>query len=128
MPLYHSSAALLAWGASLLHGNALVLGHRFSTKTFWPEVRQHDATVIQYVGETCRYLLSAPPQIDPSTGADLDRAHSVTKAFGNGLRPDIWERFKSRFGIETIAEFCKLCFRTIVLFRVIGTKPQVSKF
>jgi acyl-CoA synthetase (AMP-forming)/AMP-acid ligase II len=26
-------------------------------------------------------------------------------AFGNGLRPDIWNRFKERFGIEAIAEF-----------------------
>lgn len=105
MPLYHTSASVLAAASSLINGNALVLGHRFSTKTFWPEVRQNKVTIIQYVGETCRYLLSAPPQIDPSTGVNLDRAHSVTKAFGNGLRPDVWERFKSRFGIETIAEF-----------------------
>lgn len=26
-------------------------------------------------------------------------------AFGNGLRPDVWNRFKERFGIETIGEF-----------------------
>ena len=105
MPLYHSSAALLAFCTSLLNGNALVLGRRFSTQTFWNEVRQHDATIIQYVGETCRYLLAAPPQINPATGGNLDRIHCVTKAFGNGLRPDVWERFKSRFGIETIGEF-----------------------
>ncbi len=104
MPLYHSSATLLAFCTTLTNGNTLVLGHRFSTKTFWPEVRQHNATLIQYVGETCRYLLAAPPQLSPS-GENLDRAHSVTKAFGNGLRPDVWERFKTRFGIETIAEF-----------------------
>lgn len=105
MPLYHSSAALLALCASLVTSNTLVLGHRFSTKAFWPEVRQSNATIIQYVGETCRYLLSAPPQINPSTGENLDRANHVTKAFGNGLRPDVWERFKDRFGIETIGEF-----------------------
>ena len=105
MPLYHSSAAFLAFGTSLTTSNTLVLGHRFSTKTFWPEVRQSRATIIQYVGETCRYLLSAPPQLDPNTGENLDRANSVTKAFGNGLRPDVWERFKERFGIETIGEF-----------------------
>ena len=26
-------------------------------------------------------------------------------AFGNGLRADVWDKFRSRFGIETIAEF-----------------------
>ena len=61
--------------------------------------------MIQYVGETLRYLLSAPPQIDPTTGENLDRKHNVRIAFGNGLRPDVWNPFKDRFGIETIAEF-----------------------
>lgn len=86
-------------------GSALIIGRRFSNKTFWPDVRQYGATIIQHIGETCRYLLAAPPQFDPSTGANLDRAHKVRIAFGNGLRPDVWERFKERFGIETIAEF-----------------------
>lgn len=86
-------------------GSAFVLGYKFSTKLFWPEVRASKATVIQYVGETCRYLLSAPPQIDPSTGVNLDKKHHVRIAFGNGLRPDVWNRFKDRFGIETIGEF-----------------------
>ena len=105
MPLYHTSAALLGLCASMVTGSTLVLGHRFSTSTFWNEVRQHDATIIQYVGETCRYLLAAKPQHDPVTGENLDRAHNVTKAFGNGLRPDVWDRFKERFGIDTIGEF-----------------------
>ena len=105
MPLYHSSAAFLAFNTSLVTSNTLVLGHRFSTRNFWLEVRQSKATIIQYVGETCRYLLSAQPQFDPTTGENLDRVNHVTKAFGNGLRPDVWDRFKDRFGIDTIAEF-----------------------
>lgn len=105
MPLYHSSAALLGLCVSMANGNTLVLGHRFSTATFWKEVRQHDATAIQYVGETCRYLLAAKPQYDPVTGENLDRVNKVTRAFGNGLRPDVWNGFKERFGIDTIGEF-----------------------
>ncbi|KAJ6780243.1 hypothetical protein PWT90_10642 [Aphanocladium album] len=105
MPLYHASASLLGFSATVLGGSTLALGRKFSTKTFWPEVRASRATVIQYVGETLRYLLAAPPQRDPATGADLDKAHSVRIAFGNGLRPDIWKRFQARFGVETIAEF-----------------------
>ncbi|KAK4690322.1 hypothetical protein P7C71_g6443, partial [Lecanoromycetidae sp. Uapishka_2] len=105
MPLYHSSASFNAICVCLGNGSTLVLGHRFSTSSFWDDVRRHDATVIQYVGETLRYLLAAPSQKDPSTGANLDLANNVRLAFGNGLRPDVWERFKARFGIDTIAEF-----------------------
>ncbi|KAL8919452.1 MAG: hypothetical protein Q9172_004968 [Xanthocarpia lactea] len=105
MPLYHSTAGLLGFGTCLLSGTTFVLGHRFSNRTFWPEVRESQATVIQYVGEALRYLLAAPPQKDPTTAEDLDKRNRVRLAFGNGLRPDVWKRFQDRFGIEGIAEF-----------------------
>ncbi|KAI4273792.1 MAG: hypothetical protein L6R38_006254 [Xanthoria sp. 2 TBL-2021] len=105
MPLYHSTATILGFGTCLLSGITLVLGHRFSNCTFWPEVRDSQATVIQYVGETLRYLLAAPPQTDPTTGEDLDKRNKVRLAFGNGLRPDVWKRFQDRFGVEGIGEF-----------------------
>lgn len=85
-------------------GVTLHIGHKFSTRTFWPEVRSSKATIIQYVGETCRYLLSAPPQFS-ADGKNLDAENHVRMAIGNGLRPDVWNRFKNRFGIDTIAEF-----------------------
>ncbi|RSL50005.1 hypothetical protein CEP54_012142 [Fusarium duplospermum] len=105
MPLYHSSAAILSFCATLLGGSTQALGRKFSTKLFWKEVRESGATSIQYVGETLRYLLAAPPQYDPETGECLDKKHNVRVAFGNGLRPDIWNEFKERFGIEGICEF-----------------------
>ena len=105
MPLYHASATILGFGLCLEAGCTFAIGKKFSTKTFWKEARSHNATMIQYVGETCRYLLSAPPQIDPETGEDLDKKHSIRIAFGNGLRADVFERFRDRFGIDTIAEF-----------------------
>ncbi|TVY32319.1 Fatty acid transporter protein [Lachnellula occidentalis] len=105
MPMYHSSAALLGFCTVAISGGTLALGRKFSTKTFWTDCRSMDATVIQYVGETCRYLLSAPTEIDPATGQNLDKKNSVRLAFGNGLRPDIWNKFKERFGITEIAEF-----------------------
>ncbi len=104
MPLYHSSAAMLGCLAMLRSGGATALGRRFSTKTFWSDVRRHDATMIQYVGETCRYLLVAPPEFDPATGENLDRKHRVRIAYGNGLRGDVWNRFKERFGIDAVWE------------------------
>lgn len=98
MPLYHGTAFILGFGSCLATGATLVIGHKFSHKTFWPEVRASKATVIQYVGEACRYMLSAPP-------SPLDRQHHVHTAYGNGMRPDIWERFRTRFGVKNIAEF-----------------------
>ena len=105
MPMYHSTAAILGFGTCLVAGCTFIVGHRFSNRTFWSEVRDSKATVIQYVGETLRYLLTAPPQRDPVTGEDLDKKNNVRLAFGNGLRQDVWKRFQDRFGIEEIAEF-----------------------
>lgn len=98
MPLYHATAAILGLGSSLITGSAFIIGHKFSHSTFWPDVRQNNATVIQYVGEVCRFLVSAPPSPD-------DKNHNVRMAYGNGMRPDVWERFRSRFGIQLICEF-----------------------
>jgi solute carrier family 27 fatty acid transporter 1/4 len=52
----------------------------------------------QYIGEICRYLLSAPETPE-------EKEHKVQIMFGNGLRPPIWEQFTSRFGIYRIGEF-----------------------
>jgi acyl-CoA synthetase (AMP-forming)/AMP-acid ligase II len=98
MPLYHGSASVLGVGTMLMAGGAICLSQKFSHKTFWPEVRASKSTLVQYVGETCRYLLTAPP-------SPQDKQHHVRAAFGNGLRPDVWQPFKDRFGIQTIFEF-----------------------
>ena len=98
MPLYHASASLFGFLPVLNTGSSFVLSRKFSTAKFWPECRESGATVIQYVGETLRYLLASPP-------SDLDRQNNVRIAIGNGLRPDIWDQFKDRFGVPTIAEF-----------------------
>jgi solute carrier family 27 fatty acid transporter 1/4 len=54
--------------------------------------------VAQYIGEICRYLLSAPERPE-------DKAHKVQLMFGNGLRPQIWENFVNRFNVANIGEF-----------------------
>jgi fatty-acyl-CoA synthase len=55
-------------------------------------------TVVQYIGELCRYLLATPP-------SEWDRKHKVRIAIGNGLRPEIWDAFQTRFNIPEIGEF-----------------------
>ncbi|KAI2830438.1 hypothetical protein CBS12448_3205 [Aspergillus niger] len=105
MPLYHSSAAILGLMPCLWTGAALIIGRKFSARSFMREAGENDATIVQYVGETMRYLLAVPPAIDPVTGENLDKKHKIRLALGNGLRPDIWNRVKERFNIPTIAEF-----------------------
>ncbi|EPS30478.1 Isopenicillin N epimerase component 1 [Penicillium oxalicum] len=105
MPLYHSSAAILGFVTCLNNGSTIIVGRKFSARNFMKEARENDATIIQYVGETLRYILGSPAEIDPVTGENLDKKHKIRVAFGNGLRPDIWNRFKDRFNIPTIAEF-----------------------
>ena len=67
-------------GPRLTERTLLCRGHRGGC-SFWQDVTENKCTVIQYIGELCRYLLAAPP------GA-YDRKHSVRIAIGNGLRYD----------------------------------------
>jgi fatty-acyl-CoA synthase len=98
LPLHHSSGMLVGVGASVVARTPLALRARFSASQFWPDVRRYRATAILYIGELCRYLVNTPP-------CDEERDHRVRIAAGNGLRPDVWARFQTRFGIGTIREF-----------------------
>ncbi|XP_074650848.1 long-chain fatty acid transport protein 2-like [Tubulanus polymorphus] len=98
LPLYHSAAIMLALGACIDSGCTLVLRRKFSASQFLDDCRKYDVTVIQYIGELCRYL-AARPEL-PNDGE-----HGIRLAFGNGLRPDVWKTFNDRFGIEQIREF-----------------------
>lgn len=98
LPLYHTSGGNLAVGMMISSGATLCISRRFSTTKFWEEVRAFDCTVIQYIGEMCRYLMNAPAK-------DNDKQNHVRAAFGNGLRPDVWAPFQERFAIPAVYEF-----------------------
>lgn len=76
------------------------MGHKFSVSTFWAQIRLTHSNTIQYVGETCRYLVEAPENDDSRYCYG-----KVKLAYGNGLRMDIWTKFKKKFGIPAIGEF-----------------------
>jgi acyl-CoA synthetase (AMP-forming)/AMP-acid ligase II len=97
MPMYHGTGGVQAvW--MMMIGVTLCIGKRFSISKFWGEVRDSRATWITYVGETARYLLAAPP-------SPLDKDHHVRVMYGNGLRPDVWLKFRERFGVPEVCEF-----------------------
>ena len=98
LPMYHSVGGVVASGAVLVAGGSVVLRERFSARAFWDDVARYDCTLVQYIGELCRYLANAAPH-------PLETQHRIRLACGNGLRPDVWDTFKRRFGIPHVLEF-----------------------
>ena len=98
LPLYHSVGGVVATGATLVSGGAVVIRPRFSASDFWRDVREERCTLFQYIGELCRYLREC-------AAADIETAHELRMACGNGLRPDVWELFQERFQIPRILEY-----------------------
>jgi len=98
LPLYHASGFLLGVAAAITSRVPVAIRESFSASAFWDDVHRYHATAILYIGELCRYLVNSPPH-------PKELPNPVRVAVGNGLRPDIWPRFKSRFGIEHVREF-----------------------
>lgn len=108
LPLYHNNALTVSWASVVGAGSTMVLARKFSASRFWDDCRHYSVTACCYIGELCRYLLNQPEK-------NTDRNHSLRVMGGNGLRPDIWMKFKSRFGIPHIMELygaseCNIAF------------------
>ncbi|KAI9493492.1 hypothetical protein BDB00DRAFT_373773 [Zychaea mexicana] len=111
LPLYHSSGIIVSSAVALQAGATIVLGRKFSASRFWDDCAKYKVTVFTYIGEFCRYLLSQPkhPQ---------ERNHNVRLVYGNGMRPDVWNRFRNRFRIPEICEFYAATEAPTTLFNV----------
>jgi len=55
--------------------------------------------VFSFLGELCRYLVNAPP-------CEADAKVKLDFAIGNGMRPDIWDKF----------QVLSMCFFDFALF------------
>jgi fatty-acyl-CoA synthase len=98
LPFYHSMGGVAATGALLVKGGSVLIREKFSARRFWEDIRKHECTIFQYIGELCRYLLKSSPSHD-------ERDHHLRLCCGNGLGGDIWHEFKGRFRIPHILEF-----------------------
>jgi fatty-acyl-CoA synthase len=98
LPLYHANGLLLGASSAMICRVPMAIRPSFSASAFWDDVHRYGATAILYIGELCRYLVNSPPH-------PRENPNPVRVAVGNGLRPDIWPRFKARFGIDTVREF-----------------------
>lgn len=97
LPLYHNSGFDIGYSAMVVSGGTMVLRRRFSARRFWDEVKEHDVSFFIYVGELCRYLYNQPERPD-------DADNPLRMIAGNGMRGDLMEPFRRRFGIETLKE------------------------
>ena len=120
LPFYHNNALTISVSAVVHSGACLAIGEKFSASRFIDEVIENDATAFCYIGELCRYLLAQPPKA-------TDRAHRLRVIVGNGLRPDIWDEFTERFGIERVCELYAASEANIGFVNVFGI-PKTAGF
>ena len=120
LPMYHSVGGIVAVGATLVRGGAVVVRERFSARTFWDDVVDQRCTLFQYIGELCRFLLNSPPH-------PREREHQLRVCCGNGLRPDVWEPFQQRFQIPRILEFYAATEANFSLYNCEGKPGAIGK-
>ncbi|MES2861224.1 MAG: long-chain-acyl-CoA synthetase [Pseudomonadota bacterium] len=120
LPLYHSTGGLVGVGPALLNGGRLILRRKFSASSFWKDVNATEATLFVYIGELCRYLVNCPEQ-------EGERGHHIRLAFGNGLRPDVWPDFQSRFAIPQVLEFYGSTEGNVSVFNFDGKQGSIGR-
>lgn len=97
LPLYHITGFGPGLCGFIANGASIFLRRNFSASQFWPEVQQFNTNCFIYVGELCRYL-------SQQAVCEEEKNNPLQKIMGNGLRPDVWDEFKQRFGIERVTE------------------------
>jgi fatty-acyl-CoA synthase len=120
LPLYHSAGGMCAIGLTFAAGATVVLRRKFSASHFWSDCRTEGVTLFQYIGELCRYLVHSPEHPD-------ERSHRLRLALGNGLRPDIWAKFRDRFEIPNILEFYAATEGNVAMFNTDGKVGAVGR-
>jgi fatty-acyl-CoA synthase len=120
LPMYHSVGGVLATGAVLVGGGSVVIREKFAARQFWNDIVRWDCTLFQYIGELCRYLLHT--ELGPH-----ESTHRIRMCCGNGLRPDVWNDFKTRFHIPRILEFYAATEGNFSLFNVEGKPGAVGR-
>ncbi len=119
LPLFHATAMLVCWSSVISGGAAMIIKKRFSVSEFWQDIAYYKATTFGYVGEMCKYLLNSPLHPDEAN-------NTLTKMIGNGMRPDIWNTFKNRFGIEQIMEFYGSSEGNIAFFNIFNMEATMG--
>ena len=120
LPMYHIVGGVQTTGAVLVGGGSVVIREKFSAREFWNDITRWNCTLFQYIGELCRYLLRVERCRE-------ETEHRIRTCCGNGLRPDIWNEFKTRFRIPQILEFYGATEGIVSLFNVEGKPGAIGR-
>jgi crotonobetaine/carnitine-CoA ligase len=114
LPLFHANALCVTLLPSVRIGATAFFGRRFSASGFWPELREHKATVTSILGAMVPILWGAEP-----SARDLD--NEVRVALSVPTPPaEFYDGFERRFGLRLVSQY-----GMSDTSMVIGTPPDV---
>ena len=109
LPFFHANAQYYSTMGCLAAGATLVVAERFSASRFWDQVREADATVVNFIGMMMPVLAKQPE-------SPRDRSNNVRLFYGSpAFSPEFLQAFQDRFGTEIIVGFgmTETCYGSI---------------
>ena len=109
LPFFHANAQYYSTMGSLAAGATLVVAERFSASRFWEQVREAEATVVNFIGMMMPVLAKQPE-------SPLDRSNTVRLFYGSpAFAPEFLQGFQERFGTDIIVGFgmTETCYGSI---------------
>ena len=113
LPFYHANIQYYSTMGALASGATLVIVDRFSASRFWGQVRESQATVVNFIGMMMPVLAKNDPQPD-------DADNTVRLFYGSpSFSPEFLEEFQDRFATDIIVGFgmTETCYGTIEAIR-----------
>ena len=109
LPYYHANIQYYSTMGALASGGTLVVVDRFSASRFWGQVREAQATVVNFIGMMMPVLAKNEPSSD-------DKDNTVRLFYGSpSFSPEFLADFQERFATDIIVGFgmTETCFGTI---------------
>ena len=113
LPFYHANIQYYSTMGALASGATLVIVDRFSASRFWGQVREAQATVVNFIGMMMPVLAKNDPKPD-------DADNTVRLFYGSpSFPPEFLSEFQERFATDIIVGFgmTETCYGTIEAIR-----------
>ncbi len=113
LPFYHANIQYYSTMGALATGATLVIVDRFSASRFWAQVREAQATVVNFIGMMMPVL--AKNEVQPD-----DADNTVRLFYGSpSFSPEFLSEFQERFATDIIVGFgmTETCYGTIEAIR-----------
>ena len=92
LPLFHIAGQWAVVYRAMLSGATVILRRGYRNAHFWPDIREHRATMTLLLGAIANFIWQQPPQAD-------DADNPLEKAAIFPVVPQ-WEAFQQRFGVK----------------------------